>query len=536
MDNLNGNPLIDEDDDETAALKASKNPHSDLDEDGALPEDFGEVEESGLELPELDFDYTSSGAVRAPKLVDGSMDDGLELFSNPEDTLAELSNYTNSHTNNFGTDVSRDSNNGYDSNYSDVKAYPETEDDDEDPFDISDDLASIAEMYSQVNLNTVQDSSSMDDPFGAIDYDADEDDDDLQGFDLDAIIGRAIDYDASDVHITGGDHVAFTILSDIRRMPEFGITPASVTEKLQYEIISNVLGDEFVQTLELDTSYVLKTGPHAGRRTRLSVGRSEGNVFMVFRISSETIPTPEQLGISGALLEWTDLPNGLVMVNGPVGTGKTTTIASLLNHVRMTQPKKIVTIEKPIEFLYGKDGMGVVTQREVGIDTRSFAGALTSALRQAMDIVLIGEARDRTEFSELLRAAEIGRLAFSTMHTNSAPATINRIKGIFNGDEQDRIMATLGDVARGFANQVLVKTPDGKGRFAVREVLTVDEEISKFIMKGDVVGIQNYQMHNKITMEHELVRAVEGGFCTAKEARRQSAYPFRFDNILKELG
>lgn len=525
MDNLNGNPLIDEDDDETAALQAQLGSSHDV-EDESLPETS---EDSSDELPDLDFGYTSSGPVRAPKLKDGSSESSAYSFNDdPDEFIASLSSYVEPEA--PGDPPDDDA----------PVRYPPSDSpgsETSDIFAISDSIQDLENMTFAVGGtdNDTEKELYSSSKFGNIDYEED-DDDELAGFNLDEILSHAIDLNASDVHINPEDQVAFTILSDIRRISEFGIISPNITERLQFEIISNVLGDEFIQTLELDTSYVLKTGRHAGRRTRMSVGRSGGSVFMVFRVVADVIPTCKELGITGQLLRWTDLPNGLVMINGPVGTGKTTTLASLLKRIQMEKAKKIITIEKPIEFVYGTEGKGVVTQREVGIDTRSFAGALTSALRQAPDVLLIGEARDRTEFSELLRAAETGRLAFSTMHTNSAPATVNRIMGLFDGSEQARILGTLADVTRGFANQVLVKTPDGKGRFAVREVLPVDEEVSRFIMKGDVASIQDYQMHNKITMDHELVKAVDGGFCTAKEARLQSSNPLRFDKLLKELG
>jgi twitching motility protein PilT len=302
------------------------------------------------------------------------------------------------------------------------------------------------------------------------------------------------------------------------------------------DIISHVLEQDFVQDMELDTSYVVKTGPAKGRRLRLSIGKTFGDIFLQFRVIADTIPTPKELGVSGPLLEWFSLPRGAVMLNGSTGTGKSTTMSSLLKDVQLTQAKKIITIEKPIEFVYGTEGKALVVQREVGRDARSFAGALKSALRQAPDIIVVGEVRDREEVDEFLRAAETGHLAISTMHSDSAPATINRIMSLYDGDEQKRILGTLSDVARGFANQLLVKTPDKKSRFAVREVLPVDEEVSKLILHGNVSGLQEYQMRHKITMDHELAKAVAGGFCTLEDARLQSSKPLRFDRLVKEAG
>lgn len=388
-------------------------------------------------------------------------------------------------------------------------------------------------------IDDVSDKPSADSFSSSYDMDEDDDDDDQDryaGFHIDKIISLGIDLDASDVHINADDMIAFTVLGDIRRVTDFGVIPAAVVQRIFADITSHVSQDNFARDLELDASYVLRDGHHKGRRTRLNVARSFGNVSMVFRIIANMIPTPASLGITDSLLDWCSLPNGLIMINGPTGTGKSTTLASLVRQIQLTRPDKIVTIEKPIEFVYGTDGMSFITQREVGgRDTRTFAGALTSAMRQAPDIIMLGEVRNQVEVNELLRAAETGHLAISTMHTKSAPATIYRIKSLYDGDDQVRILGSLSEVARGFANQILLKTPDGSGRFAVREVLNIDEDVSSLILQGDVEGIKNYQMENKITMEHELAKAVADGNATKVSARAQAPILARFDKIMKEL-
>lgn len=219
-----------------------------------------------------------------------------------------------------------------------------------------------------------------------------------------------------------------------------------------------------------------------------------------------------------------------------VVTHNSTTLASLLNAAIQERAQKIITIERPIEYVFANNGKGFVTQREVGPDTREFATALDSAMRQAPDIIMIGESRNREEIDQVLRAAETGHLAFTTMHTNSAAATINRIKSLFDGSEQRRVLSTLSDVARGFANQVLVPTSDGTSRFAIREVLPFTEEVSALVADADVKGIRNFQIENHITMEDGLVKAVIDGRCTLEAAKSQSAYPHMFDQMIKDLG
>jgi Tfp pilus assembly pilus retraction ATPase PilT len=561
-------------------------------------------------------------------------------------------------------------------------------------------LTPVRELYSDLE-EILESGETVDEDYTeawAVEGDDDEEEDPevlaARRFDIDKVLTQAIDAGASDVHISADDQVAFTILKDIKRAHEFGVMSGKVTEKTMFDIISNVLEDYFIQNLELDTSYVIQSGPHRGRRTRLSIGRSFGKIFMVFRVIADSIPTPTQIGINKALLDWTHYPNGLILICGPTGTGKalrldtkmptpegrttmgevtlgsrlldsggqvtivtglseinehpllyrlklsngqkvfadedhqwivsvlsaspalrldkvmttgemcemgietqglanfaipvgrrredtsvrggdeerdftyvvslervredssdygpvrcisvdspdhsyliedhivthnSTTFASMLHQIQLTYPKKIITVEKPIEYVFGIDGAGFVTQREVGVDAVTFGDALTSAMRQAPDVIMIGEVRNREEVSELLRASESGHLAMSTMHTNSCAATINRIRSLFEGDEQKRILSTLSDNLRGICNQVLVKSPDGQKVSAVREILPMDGELKKYVAEGDVAAIRLYQEKRGIAMEDELVRAYQRGLCTLDEARAQAVNLDYFD-------
>lgn len=365
-----------------------------------------------------------------------------------------------------------------------------------------------------------------------------EDDYDFEGasLDLDSIISKAIESGASDIHLSPFDEVAFTVLGEIIRIPEYGLIDPNMTVRLQQTIISNVLEQVFVEELELDTSYIVKSGKHKGRRLRLSVGKTEGNIFLVFRVITDVMPTPDELEIPKAMRDWTNLPNGLVLVNGPTGSGKSTTLSSLIQEIQFKRAEKIITIEKPIEYVYGvKPGQkAFITQREVGRDSREFSAALTSAMRQAPNIILVGEVRNRIEIDELLRAAETGHLAISTLHTTSCPATINRIRSMYEGDEQLRVLATLADNLRGMMTQSLVKSSDGQTRFAVREVLQVDRDIKSMILAGDVSAIRQYMEDNGTTMEHELVKAVHSGRASIDSARSKAPNPLYFDDLLDD--
>lgn len=366
----------------------------------------------------------------------------------------------------------------------------------------------------------------------------------FDGFDVNAILADAIDYGASDIHISPSKGVFFTYLGDIRFMEEYPIPDGRVTQAVLDYIATNIASQRFIRDQELDTSFVLREDTvrrdqgveqrHVGRRFRVSFGREFDDVFIVLRVISDNIPSPESLGIEDDLLKIVHASAGLVMVNGETGAGKSTTLASLLREVQLRRPSKIITIEKPVEYVYPNDGRALVTQREVGRDTYSFERALTSAMRQAPDVILLGEVRDREEMSELLRAAETGHLAISTMHTKNVATTISRIMGLFQVDDQKRVLLSLADSLQTMVNQVLMKSADGKSRFAVRELLTINNEIRGYIAEGDVTAIRDYQIRHEITMEHELVRAAFSGRCLVETARANAVNLEEFDALFSE--
>lgn len=353
---------------------------------------------------------------------------------------------------------------------------------------------------------------------------------------VDKILTEAIIAGASDVHLTTSQRVSMSRNGDIIRYDGYVIPDNETMHALIHEgILSHQEQAQFNQDYEYDGSYTLQYGPYKGTRTRINVGRSFGKYFIVFRIINDFIPALEDLGVEQEIVDWARYPNGLFLLCGPTGTGKSTTLASIIYDILISTRKKIITIEKPIEYIYPDNTPSLVVQREVGGDTRGFYEGLTSAMRQNPDIILLGEVRNTEEVTELLRAAETGHLAISTMHTNSVATTINRIQNLFSGNEQRRIMSTLADTLRGIANQVLVKDKED-GRFAVREILTINEEIKKLIVEGDVRGIREYQIKRESTMEHKLARAVLEGKCEKEEALKQVVDLNLFNKIIKGQG
>lgn len=341
-------------------------------------------------------------------------------------------------------------------------------------------------------------------------------------FNLDMTLSEAIRVGASDVHLTADQEVAFTILGDIVKRPDFVIPDREIMS----DVIAGILNYEqqgvYVKDLDFDCSYEIRLGPYKGRRTRVNIGKSFNSDYAVFRIINDRIPSLDELTVEQPLRDWIHLPSGVIILGASTGQGKSTTLASMIRSLQLTTPKKIITIERPIEYIYPTDGKGLVTQRAVGDDVLSFYNGLTAAVRQNPDCILIGEVRNTEEVSELIRAAETGHLALSTMHTSSVPTTVNRILSLFTGDEQRRIKATLGDTLRGLCNQVLVKRVDGKSRFAVREILEINNFVRHLILTGDILGLRQYMFDNGLTMEQALFREVQNGNITIEEARSKA--------------
>lgn len=252
---------------------------------------------------------------------------------------------------------------------------------------------------------------------------------------------------------------------------------------------------------------------------------------LTFRVINDNIPTIKELDIDSEMLDWFNSSSGFILVCGATGSGKSTTLASILRQKQLKEDIKIVTIEKPIEYLYPFDGKGYVVQREIPTDCISFEEGLTSAMRQAPNCIMIGEIRNQIETNEALRASETGHLALSTMHTINNVTTLNRIVNLYRGNEQKRILSSLGDTLRGIVNQVLVKNIDETKRFAVREKLSITSDIKKHIINYDFDKIRQIQVENKSTMEHKLFDCVQKSLCSYEEARKHAPDIMFFDSL-----
>lgn len=359
----------------------------------------------------------------------------------------------------------------------------------------------------------------------------------VHNFQLDLILSYAIVKGASDVHIEASQPIAFTILGDIYFQ---NLLPVPDGQTLDTFVIDQYMSSEessiFVVNLEYDKNYTIKRGKFQGKRCRLNVGKSAGHCMMTLRLISDDIPSMQSLGITDDLYKLFLAPSGVTLVCGSTGSGKSTTLASVVREIQLTKRKKIITAEKPVEYIYPHDGKSLIVQRDIPSDCKSFMNGLTSAMRSAIDFILIGEVRNKEEVEELLRASETGHMALSTIHTNNNKATLDRILSLFPGDESKRICDTLATHLRAIINQVLVKSKDGKSRFAIREVLRVDFSMRHLIREGNFEEIRKLQEESKSTMEHMLLAAYREDKITLEEAREKAPDITYFDYLYKESG
>lgn len=354
---------------------------------------------------------------------------------------------------------------------------------------------------------------------------------------LDYVLSLGIMEGASDIHLSPNQEICFTINKDIVKQDYLDIPTSVIMNELDMSILSHVQRASFSKDADFDFSYQIRFGPFVNRRFRANIGKTFGDTFLVFRTINDKIPTPESIEVPQEILDWSRMNNGLFLIAGATGSGKSTTLASVIHDIQLKEPKKIITIEKPIEYIYPTDtGRGLVIQRDVGgnSDTNSFYNGLTFALRQNPDIILIGEVRNKEEIEELIRAAETGHLSISTIHTNSVATTFNRIFSMFPSDDQRRLRSTLADTLRGVANQILVRKADGSGMFAIRETLTINDQIREYILNGDIKSIRQYLIENNRTMEQQLTRATREGRCTLEEARSMAPDTSFFDSLIKQ--
>jgi twitching motility protein PilT len=293
------------------------------------------------------------------------------------------------------------------------------------------------------------------------------------------ILKTAVQTGASDIHLVIGKPPMMRLNGEIAEIPGFSKLTADESKRLIYSILYEEQRAKFEENWELDCSFAIS----GFARFRVNVLLQKNGVEAVMRVITSNIPTPEQLRLSPAIIGFSDLPRGLVLITGPTGSGKSTTLAAVMELINQKMTGHILTVEDPIEFVY-ESKKSIFRQREVGQNTKSFNAALKSALRQDPDVILVGEMRDLETISLAITAAETGHLCFGTLHTQDAPSTIDRIIDVFPPHQQSQIRVQLAVVLQGIVSQILVPKKDGEGRVAAREILVMTPAISNLIREG----------------------------------------------------
>ena len=333
---------------------------------------------------------------------------------------------------------------------------------------------------------------------------------------IEQIMGCAKDAGASDVHITVGISPKMRVNGKLMVMPFPVLLPVD-TKRICDSMMNDKQKEHFEEKGEWDFSYSI---PQMGRY-RVNAFRQRGSVAMVLRIVGTVVPTPESLSLPPSVIDLYKMKRGLVLVTGPTGSGKSTTLASLVGKINMDLDAHIITLEDPIEYLH-RHARSIVNQREIGIDASSYDLALRSALREDPDVILVGEMRDLETISTAITAAETGHLVLSTLHTIGAAATIERIIDVFPPHQQEQIRTQLANVLVSVVSQQLVPTVDKRGRVAAFEVMHATPAIRNLIRENKThqiaTSIQTSRRLGMITMDDALVELYMKGKIDRNEA------------------
>lgn len=334
---------------------------------------------------------------------------------------------------------------------------------------------------------------------------------------LKRLLEKATQLHASDLHLTVGIPPAVRVNNDLIVLEDEEKLRPEDTQEMMFSVISEENLAQFRRDGEVDFSF----GISEIGRFRVNMYRQRGSVAAAVRIMGGRIPAPEELGLPQSVIDLCSRPSGLVLVTGPTGSGKSTTLASLIQRINETRRCHVLTLEDPIEFLYRHD-RALVDQREIGLDSMSFAAALRAALREDPDVIMVGEMRDNETIATALTAAETGHLVFSTLHTNDAASTIGRIIDVFPDAQRAQVRTQLSMVLDAVVSQRLLPRSDQDGRIACYEVMHCTTAIRSLIRDNKAFQIhgviQTGSRSGMITMEESMLQEVRRGTISAQTA------------------
>ncbi len=350
-------------------------------------------------------------------------------------------------------------------------------------------------------------------------------------FDFADLLLEVIERNASDLHLTAGAHPTVRVRGRLQPLEDYPVMTTEQTREIVYSILTNDQRQRLETDWQLDFAYAIP-----GRaRFRVNAYYQRAAIGAAFRLIPFSIKTVEELGLPPIMHELAKRPRGFVLVTGPTGSGKSTSLAALINEINESREEHIMTVEDPIEFLHGHKKC-IVNQREIGSDAKSFAAGLKGALRQDPDVILVGEMRDLETIHTALTAAETGHLVFATLHTQDTPQTIDRIIDVFPASQQQQVRVQLSVALQGIITQQLLPTADGAGRVAACEVLLATPAIRNLIREG-----KTHQIYSSLqtggslgmqTMDTALATLVRAGKITQKVAESRSSTPEELRRLL----
>ena len=350
-------------------------------------------------------------------------------------------------------------------------------------------------------------------------------------FDFAELLMEVLHRRASDLHVTAGQHPVIRVRGRLVQLEDYPVMTTAATREVIYSILTNDQRQRLETDWQLDFAYAIP----GVARFRVNAYVQRQAISAAFRLIPQELPSIDDLGLPTVLHDFAQRPRGMVLVTGPTGSGKSTSLAGIIDEINRTREEHILTIEDPIEFLH-KHKKCIVNQREIGSDAQSFASALKGALRQDPDVILVGEMRDLETIHTALTAAETGHLVFATLHTQDTPQTIDRIIDVFPPEQQQQVRVQLSVALQGIVTQQLLPTLDGSGRIAACEVLVPTPAIRNLIREG-----KTHQIYSSLqtganmgmqTMDTALAQLVRSGQISAKLAESRSTTPEELRRLL----